>query len=141
MRILFVSDLFWPLIGGIEVWSARLVTGMAARGHEVQVVASHSEFDQPDRDVLEGVGIERLEFRAAVEERRLNRFGDALAGIKRIKRDFAPDVIHLGTVGWSTVFHLLTRDAWPAPWLLTLTQQRLVSQTDLGARGVPLTPL
>lgn len=94
------------------------------------VGASHSEFDLPARDALEGVGIERLEFRAAVEERRLDRFGDALAGIKRIKRDFAPDVIHLGTVGWSTVFHLLTRDAWPAPWLLTLTQERLASQTS-----------
>lgn len=130
MRILFVSDLFWPHIGGIEVWSARLVTGMAARGHEVQVVASHSQLDLPDRDWLDGVRIERLEFRAAVEERRLDRFGDALAGIKRIKREFTPDVVHLGTVGWSTMFHLLSRDAWPAPWLLTLTQQRLASQTS-----------
>jgi glycosyltransferase involved in cell wall biosynthesis len=130
VRVLFVSDLFWPHIGGIEVWGARLATGMAARGHEVRVISSHSDPGLPDRDSLDGVAIERLEFRAAVEERRLDRFGEALAGIKRIKREFEPDVIHLGTVGWSTVFHLLTRDAWPAPWLLTLTQQRLASQTS-----------
>jgi glycosyltransferase involved in cell wall biosynthesis len=130
VRILFVSDLFWPLIGGIEVWSARVVTGMAARGHEVRVVASRGDAGLPERDDLEGVEIERLEFRTAVEERRLDRFGEALAKFKRIKREFAPGVIHLGTVGWSTVFHLLSRDAWAAPWLVTLTQQRLASQTS-----------
>ncbi|MGH7567195.1 MAG: glycosyltransferase family 4 protein [Gemmatimonadota bacterium] len=131
MRILFVSDLFWPLIGGIEVWSARVVTGMVARGHEVRVVAS-SDAELPEQDTLEGVRIDRLGFRAAVEERRLDRFGDALAGMKRIKREFAPDVVHLGTLGWSTMFHLLSRDASPAPWILTLTQQRLASQTSAG---------
>lgn len=130
MRVLFVADLFWPLIGGIEVWAARLVTGMAARGHEVRVLTSHSDVDLPDRDELDGVPIERLAFRAAVEERRLDRFGEALAGMRRIKREFAPDVVHLGTVGWSTMFHLLTRDAGPAPWLVTLTQERLESQTS-----------
>ena len=130
MRVLFVADHFWPLIGGIEVWSARLVTGMAARGHEVRVVASRSDADARAPDALDGVPIERLDFRAAVEERRLDRFGEALAGMRRIKREFAPHVVHLGTVGWSTLFHLLTRDAAPAPWLVTLTQQRLASQTS-----------
>jgi glycosyltransferase involved in cell wall biosynthesis len=103
---------------------------MAARGHEVRVVSSLSDVALPDRDELEGVMIERLDFRAAVEERRLDRFGEALAGMRAIKREFAPDVIHLGTVGWSTLFHLLTREAWPAPWLVTLTQERLESQTS-----------
>lgn len=132
MRVLFVTDHFWPLIGGIEVWSARLVTGMAARGHEVRVVASGSDVQLPDRDALDGVPIERLPFRSAVEERRLDRFGESLAAMRRIKREFAPDVVHLGTVGWSTMFHLLTRDAAPAPWLVTLTQERLESQTSAG---------
>lgn len=132
MRILFVSDLFWPLIGGIEVWAARVVTGMAARGHDVRVVVSSREDGRPEKDALEGVGIDRLPFHAAIVERRLDRFGDALAGLKRIKREFSPDVIHLGTLGWSTMFHLLSRDASPAPWLLTLTQQRLASQTAAG---------
>ena len=128
MRILFVSDHFWPLIGGIEVWSARLVTRMAARGHEVVVVTSRSEEEPSQPDRLQGVEIERFAFRAAVEGRRLDRFGEALAGMKRVKREFRPDVVHLGTVGWSTLFHLLSRDAWDAPTLLTLTQQRLASQ-------------
>ncbi|HET9332395.1 MAG TPA: glycosyltransferase family 4 protein [Gemmatimonadota bacterium] len=132
MRVLFVTDLFWPLIGGIEVWSARVVTALAARGHEVRVVTSRSDVALPDRDELEGVVIERLDFRAAVEDRRLDRFGEALDGIRRIKREFAPDVIHLGTVGWSSLFHLLTREAWPAPWLVTLTQERLDSQASAG---------
>ena len=132
MRILFVSDLFWPLIGGIEVWAARVVTGMAARGHDVRVVSSSSDAGLPERDALEGVEIDRLPFRAAIEERRLDRFGDALAEMKRIKREFSPDVIHLGTLGWSTMFHLLSRDASPAPWMLTLTQERLASQTAAG---------
>ncbi len=132
MRILFIADGFRPQIGGIEIWLARLVPGMKARGHEVQVIASHADIDLPDRELLEGVAIERFAFRAAIEERRLDRFGEALAGMKRVKREFAPDVIHLGTVGWSTVFHFLSRDACAAPWLVTLTQQRLESQTSAG---------
>ncbi|HUF89393.1 MAG TPA: glycosyltransferase family 4 protein [Gemmatimonadota bacterium] len=128
MRVLFVSDFFWPLIGGIEVWAARLVTRMAARGYEVRVVTSRFEEERPPPDRLGDVAIERFDFRAAVEDGRLDRFGEALTGMKRVKREFRPDVVHLGTVGWSTLFHLLSRDAWNAPTLLTLTQQRLASQ-------------
>jgi glycosyltransferase involved in cell wall biosynthesis len=123
--------LFWPLIGGIEVWAARVVTGLAARGHDVRVVASRGD-GLPEKDTLQGVEIDRLPFRDAIEERRLDRFGEALAELRRIKREFSPDVIHLGTLGWSTMFHLLSRDASPAPWVLTLTQQRLASQNVAG---------
>jgi len=128
LRILFIGDFFWPLIGGIEVWSARLVTSMVARGHEIRVVASRSELQPAEGERLDGVSIERFDFRGAVESRRLDRFGEGLEGLKRVKRDFRPDLVHLGTVGWSTLFHLLSRDAWSAPTLLTLTQQRLASQ-------------
>jgi len=34
MRVLFWSEQFWPNIGGIEVWGARLLGALQQRGND-----------------------------------------------------------------------------------------------------------
>ncbi len=83
MRILFWTDVFWPTIGGIEVLSARLVSALRARGHELLVITSQPGPDLPEVDVYDGVCIRRLPFRTAWTAGKLE---DILACDRRSRR-------------------------------------------------------
>ena len=60
MRLLFWTAVYWPYIGGIEVFSSKLLAALRGRGHEVAVVTSHGSLDLPDEDTHEGVPIHRI---------------------------------------------------------------------------------
>ena len=47
MRVLIWSELFWPHVGGAEVFTARLCRALGERGHEFAVATSH--VDPPSR--------------------------------------------------------------------------------------------
>ncbi len=65
MRLLFWAA-YWPYIGGVEVFSVKLLAALRARGHEVAVVTSHRGLDLPDQDTHEGVPIHRMPFQQAL---------------------------------------------------------------------------
>ena len=62
MRVLFWTDVYWPLIGGTELLSAKLVSALRGRGHQFLVVTSNAGLDLPGEAVHEGVPIRRLPF-------------------------------------------------------------------------------
>jgi len=47
LRILFVSEYFYPRAAGGEIWSWELCTELAARGHEVTVIACRHDKSPP----------------------------------------------------------------------------------------------
>lgn len=119
MRVLFWSDWFLPSIGGVEVFSARLLPALAARGHEITVVAGHHTAGLPDVTHISGVTVRRFLFHPLLAANDLERTANLLATINRLKRELAPDIVHLNTLGPSILFHLRTPAA-PAPVLLTM---------------------
>ncbi len=96
MKILIAADLHWPTINGVAVFSRNLAEGLAARGHEVVVVApsqrrSGLAGEEQDGSYL----IKRTmsvpfpfyqNFRISVSPRR---------EVRRIIEEFEPDVIHI----------------------------------------------
>jgi glycosyltransferase involved in cell wall biosynthesis len=128
MRVLFWSELFWPYIGGAEVFGAGLVAALRRRGHDLAVVTSHDQMDLPDEGRYEGVPVYHFPFRAAIAGRDLGLFREALRGAARLKSDFAPDLIHANGVGPSLIFHLRTAAASRARLLVTLQQEVLTAQ-------------
>lgn len=132
MRVLFWSELYWPYIGGAEVFGAKLIRGLRARGHDFVVVTSHDHLDLPDDDELDGVRIRRLPLRRALRSGEMRDFAASLAGAARLKREVEPDLIHVNGVGPSLLAHLRTSSASASPWLLTLQQEILASQTGSG---------
>lgn len=130
MRVLFWSELYWPYIGGAEIFAAKLMSSLRARGVEFLVITSHHDRELPDADEHEGIPIRRLPFRGAIAGRDVKSFVRAMKQTSAIKREFAPDLIHMNAVGPSALFHLRTLDASPAPLLVTLQQEVLASQTD-----------
>jgi glycogen(starch) synthase len=128
MRVLLWSELFWPYVGGAELFVARLMVALRERGHEFLVVTSHDYLDLPDEARYEGIPIHRLPLRSVLASRDLKRLREVKQRVAALKRTFAPDVVHASAVGPSLFFHLRTIDAHAAPWLFTLTQEVLPSQ-------------
>jgi glycogen(starch) synthase len=130
MRILLWSELYWPYIGGAEIFAANLIASLRGEGIEFLVVTSHHDRELPDTDVHHGVPIRRLPFRAAIAGRDVASFIRALKETSAIKQEFAPDVIHMNAIGPSALFHLRTAGASSAPLLVTLQQEVLGTQVD-----------
>ena len=119
MRVLFWTDWFLPSIGGVEVFSGRLLPALAARGHEITVVAGHHCAGLPDAAELGGVGVRRFPFHSVLAANDLERMADILRRLARLEHDLLPELVHLNTLGPSVLFHRST-PGHKAPTLLTM---------------------
>ncbi len=120
MRLLFWTRVYWPYIGGVEVFSIKLLAALRGRGHEVAVVTSHGSLDLPDEDTYGGVPIHRMPFHAALMKRDPAAFMAARRRVADLKKSFAPDVVHINFADPSVLFHLETAAAHPVPFLVTI---------------------
>ncbi|MEB3238299.1 MAG: glycosyltransferase [Candidatus Sericytochromatia bacterium] len=107
MRLLYVADMYYPpTLGGSAIAVRRLAHGMAARGHEVQVVApGQALFDMAEKDgrtvVIRCGAIPDL--RPGMDPRKTGirlPLLPALA-IRRAMDRFRPDLIHLQVPGYT----------------------------------------
>jgi glycogen(starch) synthase len=133
VRLLYWSELFWPYVGGPELFARKLLPVLRGRGYEITVVTSQDHLDLPDRSELTGIPVHRLPMRAALASAKVDRLADVARRIERLKRDVAPDLIHISGVGPSAVFHLLTEHVHPAPLLVSLRTEVLRSQCGRNA--------
>jgi glycogen(starch) synthase len=120
LRVLFWTDWFLPSIGGVEVFSARLLPALARRGHEIVVVAGHHQAGLPDEIDWDGVTVRRFPFHPLLAAGNVDRLAATLRDVARLKQDLQPDLVHLNTLGPSVLFHLETSRRRPAPVLLTM---------------------
>ncbi len=120
MRLLFWTAVYWPHIGGVEVFSSKLLAALRGRGHEVAVVTSHGSLDLPDEDTREGVPIHRMPFQSALRERDPAAFMEARRRVAELKKSFAPEGVHINFGDPNVLFHLETAAAHPAPFLVTI---------------------
>ena len=94
MKILIASDLHWPVLNGVATFSRNLARGMAARGHEVVVIA-------PSQDGKKSVEIDGNYTIYRVSTTIFpfyQNFRIALTPqleVRKIIQDFAPDIIHI----------------------------------------------
>ncbi|MFL5868524.1 MAG: glycosyltransferase family 4 protein [Thermoleophilaceae bacterium] len=132
MRVLLWSELFWPYVGGAELFAARLMLELRERGYRFLVVTSHDYLELPDEASYEGIPVHRLPFRPAMEARDAAALAIARRRAAAVKRAFAPDLVHVNALGPSVLFHLLTATPHRAPSLLRLQSEVLPSQADDG---------
>jgi len=120
LRVLFWTDWFHPSIGGVEVFSARLLPELARRGHEITVVAGHHCSGLPGETDLMGVTVRRFLFHQALAAGDLEWVSGTLRQVSRLKQELRPDIVHLNTLGPSMFFHLASSRHGPVPVLLTM---------------------
>ena len=123
MRVLFWSSTFWPSVGGVEIFAARLLPALRARGYEFMVVTPKSHSDLPDQDEYLGIPVRRFSFRNYFYSNIIDYLMEMRRKIVHLKQTFDPRLIHINAVGSSDFFHLLTNKAYTAPFLVTLHGQ------------------
>lgn len=121
MRVLFWSGTFWPNVGGVEVLATKLLVALREHGYEFRVVTPLRDPALPMTDHYEGIPVHRLPF--AVDANNIDQVMRLRQRITKLKREFAPHLIHINAVSMSDFFHLTTASAHPAPLLVTLHGQ------------------
>lgn len=131
MRILFLTELFRPYIGGVEVHASRFLPAMRARGHVFEVATSHGHLDLPDEETWDGIPVHRLPLDRALRARDIDATAEAIRRLAAIKRAFAPDLVHVNLSDATVFFHLRTERAQPCPTLVS---------ARVSLRGLPSGP-
>ncbi len=124
MRVLFWSELFWPYIGGAEVFATKLLLALRESGHEVIVVTRQDSADLPSEARYQGIPVYRFPFWTAFASHSVDQLIAARERLANLKHAFAPDLVHIHGFGPSVFFHLETTRVYPAPMLVTLIEER-----------------
>jgi glycosyltransferase involved in cell wall biosynthesis len=99
MKILIPADLYWPTINGVATFGRNLAHGLAARGHEVMVIAP----SQTGRRFKEVDGNYVVVRTSSVPFLPYQNFRISPAPgreVKKIIQEFDPDVIHIQMLMW-----------------------------------------
>ena len=129
-RILFWTDLFWPYIGGGEIFGSKLILALRDQGYEFAVLTSHDYLDLPDEADYHGIPVCRLPFRDVLRGKKIAQLAALTQRVTRLKQTYQPDLIHVNSVSPSVLFHLRTSKAQPTPTLLRMNQQALANRVD-----------
>ena len=99
MKILIASDLHWPTINGVATFSRTLAKGLAARGHEVLVIAP----SQTGKRYEEYDGNHLVKRTMSVPFPFYQNIRISLTPQREVKKiidEFQPDVIHIQMLMW-----------------------------------------
>ncbi len=99
MKILIVSDLHWPVWNGVAVFSRNLARGLAARGHEVIVIAP-SQDGKKSIEVDGNYLIYRTRSTIFPFYQNFRISPTPQLEVRKIIQEFRPDVIHIQMLMW-----------------------------------------
>ena len=136
-RVLFWQETFLPHIGGVEVLAPKLLSGLRERGYEFNVVTRQDLPNLPAQDQYGGIPICRYPVWQAFADGNIEQLMRIRADIAKLKRHFAPDLIHINSFGLSALLHQDTINSHRAPILVTLhTTDRTMLEQSSGNDGL-----
>ena len=119
MRLLYWTELFWPLIGGIETLSKQFIPAIQERGYEVAVITVQQQ-DWPEEETVDGATVYRLPFHEVLRSRDPDAFVKLRRKIEAIRRDFHPNLVHANLFGPSIVLHVEINKRAPVPTVVAI---------------------
>lgn len=120
MRIVHWTEGFWPFIGGIETFLHHLVAVQRRAGDDVLVLTNRVLDSLPEQQDYDGVEVQRKPFTRATATNDVLALGRIVRETAALLRAFRADVNHVHLNGRVPWLHLLTREAAPAPCVVTL---------------------
>lgn len=99
MKILIASDLHWPVLNGVATFSRNLAQGMAARGHEVIVIAP-SQDGKKSIEVDGNYTIYRVHSTIFPFYQNFRISPTPQLEVRKIIQEFEPDIIHIQMLMW-----------------------------------------
>lgn len=118
MRVLLWGELFWPNLGGAELFAAKLMRALRPRGYEFAVVVSHDYEGLPDEDRYQDIPVYRFRFREALTRPGIEELPAMRRRLGSLCRDLAPELIHLNGIGPNVFFCLQMARALSVPLLV-----------------------
>lgn len=119
MRVMFWSSVYWPHIGGVQVLARHLLPALAARGHEIVVVADQAPPDLAAQEDVDGIRVLRFPLTRGLRD--IDRLTDIRRDLADLRRRFAPDLCHTVALGATDVYQRITQDPErPTPILVSL---------------------
>ncbi|MFZ1258315.1 MAG: glycosyltransferase [Candidatus Saccharimonas sp.] len=94
MKILIATDLHWPVLNGVATFSRNLARGMAARGHEVVVIAP-SQDGKKHTEIDGNYTIYRTKSTIFPFYQNFRISVTPQLEVRKIIQDFQPDIIHI----------------------------------------------
>lgn len=132
MRILFWSSAFWPSIGGVQVLAGKLLPALEQRGYQHVVVSTKAGCETYEVADFNGIPVHYFPFWKSMVD--ANRLAALRKRIADLKKDFAPDLIHINGVSRDDFFHHLTSHVHPVPLLITLHNGWLPQSDEIVTR-------
>ena len=120
MRICCWTEVYWPVIGGIEVLVEKLLPSLRDLGHDLIVVTGKDDLDRPDYEEHDGFAIHRFPFYQCAANRDVLALARTRQRLSRLYKEFAPQIIHMHDVFPSALFGVGASGMAKAPLLLTL---------------------
>lgn len=99
MKILIAADLNYPVINGVASFTRNLARGLAARGHEVLVVAP-SQTGKRYKEIDENYVVTRTLSVPFPLYQNIRVSLSPMREMKKIINDFEPDIIHIQMLMW-----------------------------------------
>src|SRR5215475_3217126 len=99
MRVLFSSELFWPHIGGAEIFAAKLLPALQRRGHELMVVTRRDSDVLLAEDSYQGIQVVRFPFWSAIAGRNVERVAAIRQQLAKLNKGYRPDLVHIHGLG------------------------------------------
>jgi len=99
MKILIASDLHYPTINGVATFGRNLAMGLAARGHEVMVIAP-SQTSKKFKEIDVNHVVVRTASVPFVPYQNFRVSPSPGREVKRAMLEFDPDVIHIQMLMW-----------------------------------------
>lgn len=122
MKVLFWSQAYHPLVGGIELTMQWTFEALRERGFEFAVITTQLDGMAPE-EVHRGIPVYRFPFRRAIEEKDPIQHLTIRRQVAEVKTRFRPDLVHVAFNDFSPVFHRMTYDAHRAPTIVSLHGQ------------------
>ncbi len=120
MKILYWTQHFYPYIGGVEVLTANVLPHLERRGYSCSVITSQGSLDLPQEDLYLSTPVYRLPFPKALESGNLQLLSELVERVAALKRQLAPDLIHVFLSDPSFLVHLLTQQAHPSTLVVSI---------------------
>jgi len=132
-RVLFWSGSFHPYLGGVETLGGHFLPRMRSLGYDFIVVTTQGEWNLPLEDEYTGIPVYRFPFWKVMRARDPVGMLKLRGQIAALKRSFQPDLVHVNSLGLSAFFHLLTREAFSCPTLVSVHQDLAEDVNQIGS--------
>jgi glycogen(starch) synthase len=152
-RVLFWCHSFWPHIGGVELFAARLLPALRMRGYDISVITDGADPHESRLDEFKGIPIYRVPFHRAqtygvdsaatigkqmanLEQKFVKPLLEVRARVVEILKMVSPGLVHMNSVYSDTFFYLATATVAPAPLLFSLHGDWPISTTSIVERNL-----